>query len=168
MGSSNLDSLTSPDSNLKNVSKSVEENGRKPGLNALSLSKDLLKVMQAEVSRLAPEEACGVIAGFREQGLAIAQMVIPTTNILHSPRRYRMDPHEQLDAFNFIERECWELIAIYHSHPTGPSSPSVTDINEAYYPEVLYLIWSQETEEWDCRAYKILDQKAIELPVIIN
>jgi proteasome lid subunit RPN8/RPN11 len=168
MGSSNLDSLTSPDSKLKNVAKSVEEKGRKPGVNALSLSKDLWKVMQAEVSRLDPEEACGVVAGFREQGLAIAQTIIPTINILHSPTRDRVDPHQQLDAFNLIERQGWELIAIYHSHPTGPSSPSVTDINEAYYSEVLYLIWSQETGEWECCAYRILDQKAIEIPVNIN
>ncbi len=33
-----------------------------------------------------------------------------------------------------------ELLAIYHSHPRGPATPSETDVARAFYPEAIYLI----------------------------
>ena len=111
--------------------------------------------MRAAVSARVPEEACGLLAGRIEAEVYSALAVFPITNVLHSPVRYRMDPTEQLAAFDEIDARGWELVAIYHSHPTGPEGPSATDIGEAYYPEVVYLIWSLNGNEWQCRGYTI-------------
>jgi proteasome lid subunit RPN8/RPN11 len=48
-----------------------------------------------------------------------------------------------------------DLVGIYHSHPSGPEMPSVTDVAEAYYPEAIYLIWSGANGEWTCRGFTI-------------
>lgn len=108
----------------------------------------------------APEEACGLVGGqplHGHPGVWICTAVLTVTNMLHSPVRYRMAPEEQLAAFEFFDRNGWELAAIFHSHPQGPGAPSPTDMAEAYYPEAAYLIWFQESGRWDCRAYRIKD-----------
>jgi proteasome lid subunit RPN8/RPN11 len=119
--------------------------------------------MQEEVSKRAPEEACGLIAG-RDQ---IAWEVIPVTNALHSPVRYRMDPQEQLEAFNRIEELGLEIMAIYHSHPAGPAYPSPTDIAEAFYPETVYLIWFRSDQGWNCRGFWINEEEVEEVSIYI-
>lgn len=119
--------------------------------------------MQGEVSERAPEEACGLIAG-RDN---IAWEVIPVRNALHSPVRYRMDPQEQLNAFNRIEELGLEIIAIYHSHPSGPAHPSPSDIAEAFYPDAVYLIWFRSDKGWDCRGFSISEEEVEEVPIYI-
>jgi len=125
--------------------------------NELQLSKMIWEEMRAHAEQQAPEEACGLLAGEMEAQQYRVRTIIPTTNALHSQVRYRIDPPEQLKAFEQIEELGWELVGIYHSHPNGPDAPSPTDVSEAYYPEAVYLIWSHRTGEWNCRGFLIQD-----------
>ncbi len=120
--------------------------------------------MLEEVVQHEPEEACGLLAGQDQRVL----QVIPVTNVLHSPQQYRLDPLEQLQAFNLIDSRGWELLGIYHSHPTGPSYPSQTDIDQAYYPESIYLIWFKKADVWSCCAYRIDQNDFHEIHLIIE
>jgi proteasome lid subunit RPN8/RPN11 len=117
--------------------------------------------MAEHVQALAPEEACGLVAGTA----GVAASVYPVTNLLHSARRYRMAPAEQLAAMLEIEARGWQLLAIYHSHPQGPAQPSQTDLAEAAYPAALQLIWSRQAAGWDCRAFSIQSGALVEVPV---
>ena len=122
-------------------------------------------LMEADVSTRSPEEACGFVGGEANQ----ARVVIPITNILHDPYRFRMDPDEELHAFMSIERQGWEVIAIYHSHPQGINRPSATDVAELTFPGVIYLIWYQAGGKWECRGYYMAPQgTALEVPLIIS
>lgn len=134
----------------------------------IRLNTSLWKEMCADVECQTPEEACGLVVGVSTQDTYQALAVIPTTNVLHSPHRFRVDPQEQLDAFNTIETLGWELIGIYHSHPRGPDEPSPTDIAEAYYPEAVHLIWSGRTDEWKCRGFIIQGDSVYEVPVLLT
>jgi len=101
-----------------------------------------------------PNEACGLLAGkacpepcpersrrgSRRDGRV--EKVYPMTNADHSPVTYRLDPEEQYRAFMEIEKEGWELLAIYHSHSHAPAYPSAADLERAFYPDSLYLIIS--------------------------
>jgi proteasome lid subunit RPN8/RPN11 len=124
-----------------------------------------LETMRRTVEEAAPEEACGMLAGTIVNAPAgniyRAELVIPTTNMLHSPVRYQVEPLEQLRAFERMEAAGLELVSIYHSHPRGPSYPSPTDLDEAYYPDAVYLIWSGESGEWLCQGFQLLDRQAI-------
>ena len=124
-------------------------------LKELILSNADLQTMLNEVDRLAPEEACGLLIGEFQEHLAITKRTMPITNIQHSTYRYLMAPAEQLAVFNELEKQGLELVGIYHSHPVGPQSPSETDIAEAYYPEVVHLIWSRPTGVWVCSGFLI-------------
>jgi proteasome lid subunit RPN8/RPN11 len=123
------------------------------------------KQMEKDVMAKAPEEACGFVVGEKRH----SRLIIPVTNILHDAYRFRMDPEEELNAFLLAEEKGWQILAVYHSHPHGISSPSATDYDELTFPEIIYLIWYQATDQWHCRGY-IMDVQAGtgEVPVIIS
>jgi proteasome lid subunit RPN8/RPN11 len=120
--------------------------------------------MHTDVCSRAPEEACGIVAGKAGRVLK----VYPATNALHSLVRYQLDPEEQLEIFNEIDQFGWELLGIYHSHPNGPNYPSATDIQEAYYPDSVYIIWAQSGGQWDYEGYHIRNGKFTEIPIFIS
>lgn len=86
-----------------------------------------------------PEEACGLIAGDASGAI---RMVYPLTNAEASPVRYTIDAREHFGALRHAERNGWELVGAFHSHPTTEAYPSVTDIAKAAEPEWIYLIIS--------------------------
>ncbi len=104
------------------------------------------------LNRCLPEEACGLIGGEGEE----VYTLYPVTNILHSPIRFTMDPQEQVNALYSMEEEGECLLAIYHSHPTGPTGLSSTDIEEYAYTEAAQLIFSPCSDTWRCRAFRIV------------
>ena len=120
--------------------------------------------METDVMAKSPEEACGLVAGKGNQ----ANLVLPVTNILHEAFRFRMDPEEELKAFISVEEKGWDILAIYHSHPHGIDHPSQSDFDQLTFPDIIYLIWYQNMNEWRCRGYLMLaDSDSCEVPVII-
>lgn len=119
----------------------------------LILSPEQHEQMLEDVVKRAPEEACGLLAGKDNR----VNLVISVTNELHSDIRFRMDPVEQLKAFQLFEEQGLDMLGIYHSHPNGPSIPSQTDITEAYYPDVIHLIWSPISGHWICKGFHIIE-----------
>lgn len=116
--------------------------------------------MQAHVSHLAPQEACGLLAGRGQEVTAI----FPITNELSSPVRFRMAAREQLRALEQIDAQGLDLLAIFHSHPGGPSTPSATDIAEAVYP-VVNIIWNGAGGAWQARGFWIAADGFEEVPL---
>lgn len=131
------------------------------GLIRIQMVREHWYVMRDHVVKCLPNEACGILGGIGE----MVCEVIPVTNALRSPLRYRMDPEEQLAAMQKIEGLGHEMIGIYHSHIHGPDGPSETDLDEAYYPRVAYLVWFQDENGWQCRAFRLLERSPIEIPI---
>ena len=135
-----------------------------PELPVLELTRQHWQAMLSHILQNLPEEACGLVTGSllttRPGWRSLA--VLPITNMLHSPVRYELEPHEHLAALERIETQDWELAAIFHSHPTGPDHPSATDIAESYYPETIYLIWSTSLEGWVSKAFLIRESTYLE------
>jgi [CysO sulfur-carrier protein]-S-L-cysteine hydrolase len=129
----------------------------------INLSENQRRAMLADIQQRAPEEGCGLLGGKANKVFA----VIPVTNVARSKSRYRMDPSEQLRAFQRLEAHGLEISGIYHSHPAGPAHPSNTDIVEAYYPETVYLIWSKRSDGWVCRAFRMADGSFREVEIWI-
>lgn len=114
--------------------------------------------MRIHVEACAPLEACGLLAGKDDW----AREVFLITNQAQSPVRFRMDPVEQLDAFNRMESRGLDLLGIFHSHPAGPETVSPTDIAEAAYP-VVQLIWSRPNGIWKARGFWIENGQTTEV-----
>jgi proteasome lid subunit RPN8/RPN11 len=116
--------------------------------------------MRRHVNFEAPLEACGLLGG-RD---GVATVVYPVKNAAASPTRFEMDPKAQLRAMNQIEAEGLELVAVFHSHPKGPSILSPTDIREVAYP-VVNIIWSRVGRRWQARGFWIENGHAAEVPL---
>jgi len=132
-------------------------------IQQLSLSKTQWEEMRVYVARQVPLEACGLLAGKNDQ----VEKVIFVRNQAQSPVRFVMDPYEQLEAFNWIESNNMDLLAIFHSHPAGPETASVTDIAEAAY-EVVYVIWSLSGTIWKAHGFKIENGQVLDVPLLIH
>jgi len=118
--------------------------------------------MAAHVAAEAPNEACGLLAG--AEGASV--QLFPITNELKSPTHYSLAPAEQLRAFMQIEERGLQLLAIYHSHPAGPPTPSFTDVAEARYPGVVHLIWTPDAQGvWGCRAFLLDGGEVVEVEI---
>jgi proteasome lid subunit RPN8/RPN11 len=134
-------------------------------LSRLILSPEQWSQIVGDVTSRLQEEACGFLAGVGGR----VGLVIPVANMLHDPYRFRMDPKEELLAFQRIEEKGMEVLAIYHSHPNGIQRPSATDFAELTFSGIIYLILYQEDQVWQGRAYLMQRQgEAGEVPVIIS
>ena len=133
-------------------------------IREIHIQKKHWESMRSHILSCLPNEACGILAGTNEN----VSEVFPVANELNSPVRFRMDPVEQLNTMLRIEELEQEMIGIFHSHVRGPSMPSNTDLEEAYYPELVYLIWFPMDEDWDCRAFRLIEGTSIEIPILIS
>jgi proteasome lid subunit RPN8/RPN11 len=106
-----------------------------------------------------PNECCGVIAG--KDGAPTK--VFPMKNADASPVTYRLDGKEQLQVFDAMDEEGWELWAIYHSHTHSDAYPSETDVRLAFYPDARYILLSLADREHPVlRSFAIRDGEVAE------
>ncbi len=132
---------------------------------ALSVPLVHYQAMLHHLHKAYPLEGCGLLAG--RNGVVTA--VYPIDNILKSPVAYEMDAQQQIIAMLAMEKKEDSLIAIYHSHPNGPSTPSETDIALAYYPDAIYIIASfAKKEHPDVNGYTIEKELVSKINVSIQ
>ena len=134
------------------------DRGDLSALTQLRLTKGQLESMRSHVDSCLPHEGCGLLAG----KAGVVQEIIPVTNDVRSPVRFRMNPQEQLRAFDWMEDHGLELLGVFHSHPDGPAGLSPTDIAEAAYP-VVYLIWSRGQGAWKVNGFWIEETRVSEV-----
>ncbi|MBI3338674.1 MAG: M67 family metallopeptidase [Chloroflexi bacterium] len=129
----------------------------------MKIKREYWNAMRDHVAANAPLEACGLLAGKNDT----VEKIFLIANQVQSPVRFRMNPTEQLQAFNWIESNGLELLSIFHSHPAGPETASVTDIEEAAYP-VVHIIWSRNAGAWQARGFWIEDMRVTEVTLRIT
>jgi desampylase len=122
---------------------------------------DLLEWAQAG----RPYEVCGIIGGASRSNRAETIYALP--NIAADPRtRYQIEPQALLHAYFEIERAGLEMIGIVHSHPASVPIPSATDIVEATWPDVVYVIIGFEGDQASVRAWQIRNGRAQEVTIM--
>ena len=105
--------------------------------------------------REVPNECCGIVAGQGGRSTRVYAIV----NSAGTPDRYLMDAQEQLDAMLDAQRNGWDLLAFYHSHPRTAPIPSQVDVRMALqsgWLDVYYVLASLENANApELRAYTI-------------
>jgi len=113
----------------------------------LQVPRECLEQTLAHLRAVLPNEGVGLWAGQHHRVL----QVWPLENVHAKPQQcYEASPKEVLETLRSIERRGLELVAIYHSHPTGPAVPSDADRLLAFW-RVPYVIFALQTG--DVRAY---------------
>jgi proteasome lid subunit RPN8/RPN11 len=132
------------------------------------------ETMRNHVESSSPLEACGLLAG--KDGMVKEVFLI--ANEAESRVKFRMDPIEQLHAFDQIEAAGLDLLGIFHSHPSGPEYISTTDMAEAAY-QVVQIIWSpsgkkstgsarQPQQGWQALGFWVENGKYVEVTLQIT
>ncbi len=132
-------------------------------IDSLTIQRNHMYAMEMHLNAAAPLEGCGLLGGRN----GTVELVLPVKNAAASPTRFTMEPKAQLRAMNQIEGEGLELLAIFHSHPRGSSTPSPTDIEAATYP-VVNIIWSKVGRRWQARGFWIESGQVTEIPLILR
>ena len=112
-------------------------------MESLILPRPLVNCILHQAQASPDAEVCGLITA--KQGRP--QRCIPVPNVSDQPQRlFAMDPRSQIDALRNMRERNEELFGIYHSHPHSPAEPSDTDLDQAGYPDALYVIVSLNTK----------------------
>lgn len=128
----------------------------------LFIPKTIVDAMVAHAKTVAPEEACGILAGRDSQ----VETIHPMTNVDHSREHFMMKPEEQFAVVRKIREAGHEMLAIYHSHPASPARPSPEDIRLALTPGVTYVIVSLLSEGRPVvKGFKIEDDAVTKVPI---
>ncbi len=113
----------------------------------LWVPKECLRQTLVHLKGVLPNEGVGLWGGRNGR---VAQ-VWPLENVHKVPaQRYEADPQALIGALQRLRQAGHELVAIYHSHPTGPARPSETDRSQAFW-RVPYVIFDMQSCEF--RAY---------------
>lgn len=119
-----------------------------------------LAAMIDHARRCLPNEACGMLSGLGTEGGPSGDgyevvAVHCLTNADPSPQSYLVDPREQLRVMRAAETDGMEIVGCFHSHVRSPARPSRTDIDQAFYPEWIYVIVSLRGEEPEVAAFRL-------------
>ena len=118
----------------------------------------LVNQILSHAQRSLPEECVGILSGQGQQMLNWH----PLSNQLQSPTKFLADSTELIQLLRQLREENQELVAIYHSHPQSSTLPSPIDLQQAYYPEALYLIVSLQTDgRLEMNGYLIQNNQAV-------
>ena len=94
-----------------------------------------------------PHECCGVLLGHvADDGTRTVTSVARAGNTrTDSPHnRYNVDPRDQIRIQKEARERGEDVIGYYHSHPDHPARWSRTDLEEAHWPGLSYVITSVE------------------------
>src|SRR4030067_1937018 len=117
----------------------------------LRMPKAIFQGMLDHAKRESPLECCGILSGKEK----IVQKAFELKNSEESPVQYSMSPRDQLKAFEEMEKESMDMVAIYHSHTHTIPFPSQTDVRLAFYPEISSIIISLQEQDPIRKAFRI-------------
>jgi proteasome lid subunit RPN8/RPN11 len=130
----------------------------------IRIPKSIYQEMIEHAQREDPVECCGILGGKDRTALKSFEI----KNLESSPVQFLMDPQEQLNAFEEMEKSSMEMIAIYHSHPRTTPFPSEIDVEKAIDPKMPSIIISlKERDKPIAKAFliqkEVIDVEEIEV-----
>jgi proteasome lid subunit RPN8/RPN11 len=144
----------------------------------MSMSPPVLRLTESEYRVIIgncydgyPNEACGLFIGTMSNGAptGFVSEARPCRNEAASSLVYRIDGRDQLAAMRAAEARGEDVVGCWHSHTHTDAYPSPTDVAQAkWYPDWVYVIVSLKYDEPVLRAYRIVDDAVIEVPVELD
>lgn len=135
-------------------------------MQTIALPRNAVNQLLRHAQTASEDEVCGLIG----IGAGGAVRVYPVANVASDTHRlFAMEPKGQIDAMRKMREAGESLFAIYHSHPHAPAAPSAIDLQQAAYPEALYLIISLDTKGvLELRGYRLRESavESVELELL--
>jgi len=113
----------------------------------IHLSFSQLEDINGQAERAYPNECCGLLAGTTAaDGTIIVTRVVASDNVLieadgrGGQDRFEVDAQVRFDLMRALHDTDESIIGHYHSHPDHPAKPSNHDLDQAFEPELIWLI----------------------------
>ena len=109
-----------------------------------------------------PHEACGLLAGSD----STIRFVVCLSNRAASPDRYLIDPREHFGAMRFAEAVGHDIVGAWHSHPHGPASLSLTDIEQSPGGDWITVVVGRGRRGIGIGAFRTENGTVVEIPLV--
>jgi proteasome lid subunit RPN8/RPN11 len=88
-----------------------------------------------------PAEGCGLLIGRGKRVITVTR-VMNADNLLKSEGndRFELDPKIRFAAERSVRGTKERVVGHWHSHPDGSAHPSATDMDQAWEPDLIWLI----------------------------
>lgn len=88
-----------------------------------------------------PAEGCGLLIGGGRRIIRVSR-VVPAANLCRDqrPDRFELDPAIRIALERQVRGTDQRVVGHWHSHPDGSATPSATDIDHAWEPDLIWLI----------------------------
>src|SRR5262249_37369162 len=100
-----------------------------------------------------PNECVGLLAGVIENGIGLVRQRYELINLAASPREFLSQPENMFAAHRDMHRRGFDILPIYHSHPSSDPVPSRTDLERNYSRNVVNFIISLKHDPPVVRAW---------------
>ena len=132
----------------------------------LRLSEEIFLEIESISRQVSPSEAVGLLAG---EGDGTVKRVFPLSNVARLGN-FLADPYEQFLAERAMRDADLQLLAIFHSHPSGGATLSAEDIRFASHWTCAHAVFAfrPDTDWWELCAYEISGNTIVEVEVKIE
>ena len=140
------------------------------GATELELSAAQQQELGAWAAEGFPYEVCGVLVGRVDASRVVVERVVRARNLNEerAEDRYQLAPDDFLAADAAARADGWEIVGIWHTHPSAPPKPSLTDL-EAAWEGYSYLILSVvDGAVAESRSWRLEDGRFLEEPVLVG
>ena len=132
----------------------------------LRLKRHFVDLLSYETDKVYPIEACALLFGRFTTDEAIVDQVEVTQNRLDSTNHFEVAPEKVAIAVSSAEKEGWELVGLFHSHPLN-AAPSEIDFKfMKMWPDIIWLILS--SIDGSIAAFKLIDSKIKKIGIKIE
>jgi proteasome lid subunit RPN8/RPN11 len=102
---------------------------------------DYMAVIAGLAEAAFPSECCGLLVGHGRRTIRVTRLV-PAPNLLmdEAPDRFELDPRIRFATERELRGSGERVVGHWHSHPNGSPRPSPTDLEQAWEPELIWLI----------------------------
>jgi len=133
-------------------------------MTSLSIPRSVFHEMLARAVAELPNESCGFLVGKQR-----IERALPLRNALDSPVAYSVEPKELLRIHRELRAEGFEVLAVYHTHPTSAPVPSASDLAQNGYGETLpHVIIGLRGEAPEVRAWILGEESYDEIDICFH
>lgn len=135
-------------------------------IKEIAIPRKIVQNLLHHAQQTPEQEVCGLISSQNN----IPQRSYPIKNTATNPESFfNLDARQQIQTMANMRDNNEQLFAIYHSHPSAPAIPSNADVEQASYPDALYIIISLNTKGvLELRGYKIANAQFIEVALCLT
>ncbi len=133
----------------------------------LILERKIFNELVEHVKSEEPYEACGILVGKRIRDKRYVKKIYKARNVSENPMiSYKIDLETLRRAIVESEKEGYEIIGFYHSHPPKLKKPSLIDVSKASWHGASYVIVTMYEYEitswiWDEERKRFYEEEVI-------